>query len=587
MGKIIKYCCIICSLCLLTLLTDIEGEAARKKFVLEQTSATAPDVTAYIGGTYSGKWDDLSFDATISNDGNEIPLSQTEISSFAKSGEGIHYIVLVDNSGSVDKKQLEQAKKELNTLKKELGENDRLTIYTVGTKSKSGSKKKVSSVSAIKNGAKYTVLYRSLNEIIAEQASVSMRTVVLLVTDGEDDSEGKDNNISNTVENTKNASIPIYGVLLKNTLSKKNKEKMKATENQILANSRGDYEKCSSVKDVKNAFRSIKKMIQKETYVVKFKAATNKKLDGISKIKISTVENALEGNIDYSRNTEDNEPPYFAGDITKTGDNAIRFSIGDNEGAVAGAGEKENYIVKSLAKGKDTPDEDAKVWTVKAVNYNENTNEVELTFEEDLYTGDYYLSTNNITDDSQEKNVMTETKVFSIEGQSPVKAKIRNTVKNYWWILVILVIIIIGIIVIFVIKHRKPVIIHEGGNPEDVITPDSKLIKLTITDRAGQVKEVEWNVEGSIFIGRSDMCNIFFDDDRLSRQHFAIEVTKVACYIEDLETTNGTFVNGVRLNARRMLLNNDVITAGRERFVFQTLTESSDTEQNNETAGEV
>ncbi len=116
----------------------------------------------------------------------------------------------------------------------------------------------------------------------------------------------------------------------------------------------------------------------------------------------------------------------------------------------------------------------------------------------------------------------------------------------------ILAVIIIGVIVIIVMKRRRPVIIREGTTAEEAVSPDTKRIKLVITDRAGQVKEVEWNVEGSIFIGRSEMCNIFFDDDRLSRQHFAIEVTKVACYIEDLETTNGTFVNGVRLNTRRI-----------------------------------
>jgi len=83
-------------------------------------------------------------------------------------------------------------------------------------------------------------------------------------------------------------------------------------------------------------------------------------------------------------------------------------------------------------------------------------------------------------------------------------------------------------------KRRRPVIIREGTTAEEAVSPDTKRIKLVITDRAGQVKEVEWNVEGSIFIGRSEMCNIFFDDDRLSRQHFAIEVTKVACYIEEI-----------------------------------------------------
>lgn len=45
----------------------------------------------------------------------------------------------------------------------------------------------------------------------------------------------------------------------------------------------------------------------------------------------------------------------------------------------------------------------------------------------------------------------------------------------------------------------------------------------------------------------------------------------MACYIEDLETTNGTFVNGVKITGRRMLLDGDVITVGREKIVFRLM----------------
>lgn len=553
-----------------------EAGAARKKFVLEQASAVAPEVKAYIGGTYEDDWSGLTFDATVANGENEIALSQTSITNFEESGEGIQYIVLLDNSGSVDKKQLKNVRRELGRWEKELGEQDQLTVYTVGAKKKNGTKTKVKQISAIKPGAKYTVLYRSINEILAEEAAVPMRTVLLLITDGEDDSEGKDNSIENTVRNVKNASIPVYGILLKNTLSNQNKKKMKATENEILADQRGDYETCGSPGQVAGAFRYIKKVIRKQTYIVTFRAADNRKFDGISKIKISTAENALEGMIDYSKNTPDQEPPYIAGDITKTGESAIRFSLCDNSGIVKGADEKENYIVKSIKEGQEAPDAEAKTWAVKSVHYNAGTNEVEITFEDQLLTGKYHISFQNITDGSQEKNALSEQREFSFDGLDPAGETAKELARDYWWILVILAVVMIGVIVIIVIKRRKPVIIQEGTTAQEAALPDTKRIRLIITDRAGQVKEVEWNVEGSIFIGRSEMCNIFFDDDRLSRQHFAIEVTKVACYIEDLETTNGTFVNGVRLNTRRMLLNNDVITAGRERIVFQTVAEQEE-----------
>ena len=105
-------------------------------------------------------------------------------------------------------------------------------------------------------------------------------------------------------------------------------------------------------------------------------------------------------------------------------------------------------------------------------------------------------------------------------------------------------------------------------NPDELVKADTKKIWLTITDRLGAIRDVEWDVEGSLFVGRSNICNIYFDDDRLSKQHFVIEVTKMGCYLEDLQSTNGTFVNGVKITNRRMLLDGDIITAGRESIVF-------------------
>ena len=70
------------------------------------------------------------------------------------------------------------------------------------------------------------------------------------------------------------------------------------------------------------------------------------------------------------------------------------------------------------------------------------------------------------------------------------------------------------------------------------------------------------------------MCQIHTDDDKMSRQHFAIESTQLGFYIMDLDTLNGTTVNGVRLTERQLLKEGDVITAGREKFEFSIYKES-------------
>ena len=48
----------------------------------------------------------------------------------------------------------------------------------------------------------------------------------------------------------------------------------------------------------------------------------------------------------------------------------------------------------------------------------------------------------------------------------------------------------------------------------------------------------------------------------MSRQHFAIEFDGESFYVQDLDTTNGTSLNGIRLKHKRRLEPNDKITAG-------------------------
>ena len=74
--------------------------------------------------------------------------------------------------------------------------------------------KKIEKIPYLKSANIKTVLYRSINQILKEQASPEKRTVLLLITDGEDDSQGKDINNVSTAKTVKEASIPVYGIML-------------------------------------------------------------------------------------------------------------------------------------------------------------------------------------------------------------------------------------------------------------------------------------------------------------------------------------------------------------------------------------
>ena len=561
----------------------VEAAAIKSPYLAEQAQGKAPNVTVYMTG--SKMQQDVSVNGKIKN----ISLTQNgEVLSFEQSGKHISYIILMDNSGSVHQAQFEESKKQLVQLRQSLKKGDRMTLYTVGTDNPEGEKtqvfsskvketdesvaadcEKISGITYMNTKQSMTVLYRSLNEILHEEASPKLRTIVLLITDGEDDSKGKDIDGVSTANTVKEASVPVYGIILANKTGRED-EKILYTKNQILAekNCRGYYADCSvspTAESVQAAFSEIAQLVQKETYVVKLLAANNKAA-GRQALQLEANKTSVDPvTIDYSDFEEDTEAPVLAGTVDKVSKNALSFVLEDENGVnVKDAGDKSHYSIRTKSD-----DEKGKSWPIEAVSVEEKEDgiTVTLTMKDDLFTGDYLLKCSDIRDSSQDANAMEISLEFSVEdGLNPQKEAAVSAVKSFWWIGLILLVIVLGILIIRTIQKKKTEV--TGVNPDELLKADTRKIWLTITDRSGAIKDVEWDVEGSLFIGRSSICNIYFDDDRLSKQHFVIEVTKMGCYLEDLQSTNGTFVNGVKITNRRMLLDGDIITAGRETFVF-------------------
>jgi sigma-B regulation protein RsbU (phosphoserine phosphatase) len=69
-------------------------------------------------------------------------------------------------------------------------------------------------------------------------------------------------------------------------------------------------------------------------------------------------------------------------------------------------------------------------------------------------------------------------------------------------------------------------------------------------------------------IGRAEDSDIYFPDQLLSRRHAEIDLRSDGTYIIDLESTNGTFLNGERLYHEQRLRDGDVIAVGSNTLVF-------------------
>ncbi|MCD6578033.1 FHA domain-containing protein [bacterium] len=68
-------------------------------------------------------------------------------------------------------------------------------------------------------------------------------------------------------------------------------------------------------------------------------------------------------------------------------------------------------------------------------------------------------------------------------------------------------------------------------------------------------------------IGKAPSCSFTVEDPMISRIHCNIVDTGNNFILEDLQSTNGTFINKVRVN-KRILKDNDIFILGGHKFQF-------------------
>jgi pSer/pThr/pTyr-binding forkhead associated (FHA) protein len=85
---------------------------------------------------------------------------------------------------------------------------------------------------------------------------------------------------------------------------------------------------------------------------------------------------------------------------------------------------------------------------------------------------------------------------------------------------------------------------------------------LTITQGA-QAGETATFVDNVILIGRGADCQLILEDDYVSTRHARVVAGDEGPYVEDLGSTNGTYVNGQRITAPTSVSLVDTIRIGK------------------------
>ena len=104
---------------------------------------------------------------------------------------------------------------------------------------------------------------------------------------------------------------------------------------------------------------------------------------------------------------------------------------------------------------------------------------------------------------------------------------------------------------------QKPASRVASLSPTDaeLLRSENQVLELMLADRRHPICE-------SVTIGRSSSCDISVDDSEISRRHAEVTSHEGTLVVRDLDSTNGTKVNGRTIGAPTALTAGDVILIG-------------------------
>lgn len=128
--------------------------------------------------------------------------------------------------------------------------------------------------------------------------------------------------------------------------------------------------------------------------------------------------------------------------------------------------------------------------------------------------------------------------------------------------------VVAGAIVLAVWALRDP-------TQEEATQPGTTASLRIEVRRSGEPPEVV-DVQDGCLLGRGRDCTLSFDDPTVSKWHARLHFNGRAAFVEDLSSTNGTYLNGRRVDGTAVLRHGDRIDLGPDQIIFKGVARAAD-----------
>lgn len=554
--------------------------------ILEQSCATVPEVKAYLYPI------DEDYDVIHGMNENSVNIEATlgdeklKVETFKNAKDmGCLYIVLLNaTSTGTGYEYLNIVKGELEKWIDDLGEKDKFVLisytdeFTVqldGSESRDSAKRIVSNIQQAAKTANAISAVREAIRIAGLEENSGLDRRVLVMYDNGDFLDNGTLVCDELLNSLVTEGLPLY--TLCNHSYDDRQDKMAE-----FAKSTGGNNVVVTGANRKAVTEQLRSWLN-SCYVMELRGESNdlQPRERLLTITFSDGQGSqtVQRYVNIKNNIPDNESPTVKEVKYDEENTEVRIVFSES---VKGADSAENYTVTEKRSGKEQ--------TISSVDYNSTSHSAVLTMEKALSAGDYCIEFKNITDTSYEANRLkledgAEQYEFSVDGINIVIVIIAGAA----------VLVCAAVVTIIIISSKKKKRKEEQERLEaekraaeekkrkaaedTAVTPGLKGMKFT-EDRAsllpvsllmvlpnGLKSKADIAVGNRFSIGRnSKRCDLTISDDMISGLHLTLSYTRGVLTVADAGSTNGTFVNGIKIDKPRQLQNGDTIVIGKTKL---------------------